>query len=404
MQPYAGRELPAGGTAGKLVINESMRTDKKTTAMGRSAKPRLWTCIGLWWVCTAFDTTPLGLRTAGAAQCSIEQAIVAPPLSDLESRLFADIDDGRFGHLTLLEASLIAGGIDNEEELQRYTKRFNALVARLRASGKVRGSARQQAQSVFEFLHTEILRGGYNLQATDLRQAFDRGRFNCVSATVLFNCLAFEFKLPVVALQMPGHAMSRLELADESLAIETTCAGWFAKTPSPSAPLPKGERGDRGAKPRQISDVELVATIYYNRGVDLLAENRFAEATAANAKSLRLDATNATARGNFLATINNWAIHLGKSGNYADAAELLHEGLGIEPSYEAFKLNYVQVFREWSAELCATGHHEEALRKLTQAAETAPGEKFFRETAASILRRSGDYGISNNPANPTVWE
>ena len=34
--------------------------------------------------------------------------------------------------------------------------------------------------------------------------------------------------------------------------------------------------------------------IYYNRGVDLLAEKRFAEAAAANAKALRLDPTNAT--------------------------------------------------------------------------------------------------------------
>ena len=99
---------------------------------------------------------------------------------------------------------------------------------------------------------------------------------------------------------------------------------------------------------RQVSEVELVATIYYNRGVDLLAEKRFADAAAANAKAVRLDPENATAKGNFLATINNWAIDLGTSGEYEKAAELLRLGLAADPGYEAFRSNYVQLFRQWS--------------------------------------------------------
>ena len=60
----------------------------------------------------------------------------------------------------------------------------------MRGSGKVRGTPRQRAEAVFAFLHQSILRGGYDLQASDLRQAFDHGRFNCVTASLLFNCLA----------------------------------------------------------------------------------------------------------------------------------------------------------------------------------------------------------------------
>ena len=80
-----------------------------------------------------------------------------------------------------------------------------------------------------------------------------------------------------------------------------------------------------------------MATIYYNRGVDLLAEKRFADAAAANAKAVRLDPQNATAKGNFLATINNWAIDLGTSGEYEKAAELLRLGLAADPGYDAFR-------------------------------------------------------------------
>ena len=155
---------------------------------------------------------------------------------------------------------------------------------------------------MFAFLHQSILRGGYSLQASDLRQAFDHGRFNCVTASLLFNCLAERFELKAVALEIPGHAMSRLELPGETLDIETTCPRWFcAGRPAWRCKFPPGWRSDAGGsgdggsgrtgragawpasasterRPlRQVSEVELVATIYYNRGVDLLAEKQFAD-------------------------------------------------------------------------------------------------------------------------------
>src|SRR5205823_4947022 len=80
----------------------------------------------------------------------------------------------------------------------------------------------------FAYLHKSILHGGYDLGASDLRQALDHGRFNCVTASLLFDCLAARFELKAQGLELPGHAMSRLELPGETLDIETTCPRWFA--------------------------------------------------------------------------------------------------------------------------------------------------------------------------------
>ncbi len=350
----------------------------------------------------------VGGEAAKSAVTSGREAILSPQLSELEQRLFDQIREGRFGRFSLLEAGLIAGGIDRDEELRRYCKRFDTLVESLRRSGMVRGTPHQRAQAVFAFLHQSILRGGYSLQASDLRQAFDHGRFNCVTASLLLNCLAERFQLKAVGLEIPGHAMSRLELPEETLDIETTCPRWFTLADRRSA-ADSAQAGDpteveketttravRAEKSparhvaqqrRQVSEVELVATIYYNRGVDLLAEKRFAEAAAANAKAVRLDPENATAKGNFLATINNWAIELGMSGEYEKAAELLRLGLAAEPGYDAFRSNYVQLFRQWSEYLCRRGRYDDAVRLLTQAAKEQPGEKFFREAAIEVLRR-----------------
>ena len=394
----AGREDPAGVNFSNFVLDATMRPEKKpkilafgwlalivllaaqAAAAEQAAQRSFEKCVGHpdCWVGEAAELAVIPGRGA----------LLAPHLCDLEQRLFDQIHDGRFGEFSLLEAGLIAGGVDSDDELRRYREQFDMLVESLRRSGKVHGTPRERAGALFTFLHQSILRGGYHLQASDLRQAFDHGRFNCVTASLLFDCLAERFGLKAVGLEVPGHAMSRLVLPDETLDVETTCPRWFAllgrsdaaNGPQALGPNPAEQETVSGAEPaekaparpavlkrrglRQVSDVELVATIYYNRGVDLLAEKRFADAAAANAKAVRLDPGNATAKGNFLATINNWAIDLGTSGQYEKAAALLRLGLATDPGYDAFRSNYTEVLRRWSAQRGKGGERDPEKKDL----------------------------------------
>src|SRR5690606_16443754 len=57
-----------------------------------------------------------------------------------------------------------------------------------------------------------------------------------------------------------------------------------------------------------ITDVQLVARVYYNRGVTRLRAKKFAQAVALTKASLRIDADNTIAHGNLLAGLNNWAL------------------------------------------------------------------------------------------------
>ena len=259
--------------------------------------------------------------------------------------------------------------------------------------GSVAGTERRRAEAVFNFLHRALLVGGYRLECTDLRRTLDEGHFNCVSASVLFNCLAAEFGVSAGGLETPGHAMSRLHLADGPLNVETTCPRWFQLLdhPQEQAAAVAKTRGSRPARDprslREVSPVQLTAMIYYNRGVDLLAEKNFAAAAEVNARALRLDPANATARGNFLATINNWAIELGSVSHYAEAAGLLRLGQRIEPGYEAFAANFVHLYGQWADDLCAAGRFDEAWRLLAQAAAERPDEAFFRRAQARVAQR-----------------
>jgi tetratricopeptide (TPR) repeat protein len=382
----------------------------------------------------------LWLSICVLVQADTDQAVLKSEFgkgtSVLEQRLFADAADGRLDEFTLLDAALIASGVKDSAELVRYRKRMAAWAEELKQSGSAGGSPRQRVEVIFAFLHGKILKGKYNLQCTDLRQAIDEGRFNCVSATVLFNCLAGKLGFSCRALETPGHTLSRVFLADGPLDVETTCPQWFClqhdtqtrrvtlsgqescdspqnmpqktvadrkgtasssffeKRDSPQRENQDGLQKTIGQKPdankvklREISPIQLTAMIYYNRGIDFLAEKHFADAAAANAKAIRLDPQSGTAWGNFLATINNWAIDLGNVGDYARAADLLRQGLELDPHYEAFTLNFAHVYHQWSQDLCKEGKYSAAVELLNRAAAEMPDNAYFQRAKLDVCRR-----------------
>jgi tetratricopeptide (TPR) repeat protein len=382
----------------------------------------------------------IGPRAAAAAQALADFA--GNPENALEKRLFADAADGRLDKFSLLAAALVASGVDNLDVLRRYEQKAESLVDQLRRSSKgdcpdlrasndetvsVDAAIRQRAELIFNFLHGRVLYGGYDLAATDLRRTLDEGRFNCISATVLFNHLAGQFGLDCRGLEMPSHTMSRVVLADRVLDVETTCPCWFQLKSDQRAVVsnvtwrqkrteevfgtnsfPEEEHlsenlrrpplladARTGTAPREVSPIQLAAMIYYNRGVDLLAEKRFAEAAAANAKSLRLDPGNATARGNLLATINNWSIHLGDSRRFAEAVELLRQGLAIDAKFEPFAQNYDHVHHQWVEHLCRQGHFEEAVAVLSRAMAEMPDRDYLRRAKNEVQRRCTKAAVSS---------
>ncbi len=284
--------------------------------------------------------------------------------SPLEERLFADVADGRLDDFEPLGAALVASGVEDNDGLRRYQAKSVALADELRRSSGYAGSPQDRVEAVLKFLHQRVFWRGYDLASTDLRRALDDGRFNCVSATVLFNYFAGTLDFECRGLEMPGHAMSRVLLSDGALDVETTCAKWFQ--PDTRLPRPEGALaamiGDAGSADRvgarEVSAIQLAAMIYYNRGVYLLAEKRFAEAAAANAKAVRLDPKNALARGNLLATINNWAIALSNRGEYAASVALLRRGLAMDAKFQPFVQNYVHAHRQWIESLCRERRRE----------------------------------------------
>ena len=352
-------------------------------------------------------------RTANPNAAPSRYSIILRGIDPVERALFQDARNGNWERFDLFRAAMIAEGIRDIERIRAYEARLDALVARVKAGGHT--SPQALTRALFEAMHRELLTRPYSLHCTELSKVMDTGHFNCVSATILFNCLAEKAGLDVVGLEIPGHALSRVRFNDGTYTnIETTAPTWFAMqseqerqqavlervAPVPAEANPRTAQNavpaisepavDVTANHREVSPVQLVAMIYYNRGVDFLAKGLHAEAAAANVKALYLDRNSEKAWTNLLVSLNNWAVldaaPRGREGQreYCLALHLLDQGMALDPTFEKFPPNYVFIFHDWMRDLALLGRFEDARRVFAVAQERVPNNADLQRMLESV--------------------
>ena len=360
----------------------------------------------------------------------------------LERDLLDDSVDGTWQRWDIVSAALVAEGLADRTRVDAYRNKVASIVGEVPSREKDR-----LVQTIFETLHGRLLTGKYDVACTNLAHAIDTGDFNCVSATVLFHAMAQQAGLDVCGLEMRGHALSRVRFDHQVIDLETTCADWFnlsererrrADTPSKvgydtaylaarrqmpqtvdqslnvTRSLDAGTHAVRSVSRdsadlpptlpptlspnevpgsfREISDVQLIATIYYNRGVDELTAGHFSTATVANIKALQLDPQNENAWRNLMATFNNWAIARASEGDYIGAAQLLDEGRFIDDGYELFRANQVHTFYHWVVDVADNRDYDKALTLLQMAEDRLPNQTNLRYLNYKIRRQmANDY-------------
>ncbi|MBR4832944.1 MAG: tetratricopeptide repeat protein, partial [Thermoguttaceae bacterium] len=323
--------------------------------------------------------------------------------------LLRDAEDGRWDEIDLFDAALIAEGLTTRERRAPQREKFERFAAEIATLTERETDPLEKTKTVYGYLHDVVLTEKYNLNCSSLVASLETGVFNCVSATALFNCFAARAGLDVAALETTGHAKSRVKFADSFLDLETTCSSWErlpdkiraysrprqtasddgstatlqnvsfdpreadstaevgtttfdAETSTPDAPL--GYSFTRNRKPmREIGDVELVATIYYNVGVDFYQKERFEEAIVAYVKAARLAPNNQTILGNLKATLNNWAIQIAmKDKDFERAIQVAEQGLLLDPNFPEYKMNLPIFFHRWVDCLALENRWDEAKR------------------------------------------
>jgi tetratricopeptide (TPR) repeat protein len=286
--------------------------------------------------------------------------------------------DGQLQRFSLLEAALIASGVDTTTALKNHTEYFSAIRQRSfeLPEDQVPDTVRD-ARAILDWLHRHVLIGNYQPACTEIDRTLETGDFNCVTSTILYRCLADAHGVTVETLNEPDHVFCRVPGSPPVMVQTTSPAGVIDRASIDGPPPTESSSNAPLSAVRVLSDVQLVAKIYYNRGVLLLENNAYAAALPWLMRATQLDAEDAAARSNLLACLNNWALYETHAGDFSSALQLLEQGKMIAPDYAAFYHNEVYVYYSWARHLSAQQRFAEALEVLDEAAARYPTVQVF---------------------------
>lgn len=248
-----------------------------------------------------------------------------------DRQVLDDLGDGRLDKHTLFDASLLIAGHE-EEKIATYRHLLSQSIRRCRDKVRIHESPQSRLRVIFGHLSNEFLHGEYRAELYDVGTTMSEGDFNCLTATILFQALCKAFDIDVIALWEPSHVQCWSPRSPRNgYIIETTAS-------SPENAVSKLSLSSR-LKNRQLTSSELVAKVFYNRGVEALTNERFSSALSTTWACAVLDPQDTSAQSNLRACINNWALSASQAGNQVLARKLLDEGMRLDSNYEPFTRN-----------------------------------------------------------------
>ena len=225
------------------------------------------------------------VRTGAFAQSAGNKAITFPDI-DGDPKAYAfnlkGTDGRNYSWIDLAEISLWASGAENAAaSLEQIQK----IAAAIQASPELPLGGREKAEFILSYLHKNIFKS-YSLNQTRIDTLLQGGRFNCVSSAALYMILCKSAGIEVTGVVTKDHAFAAVHLNGAAVDVETTNPYGF--DPGSSRKEFTDQFGKvtgfayvpaRNYRERQeISSIELVSLVFWNRISLLEAGNRYAEA------------------------------------------------------------------------------------------------------------------------------
>jgi hypothetical protein len=154
----------------------------------------------------------------------------APRLTGPSRVASAEAGDA-LGQDELIEAILAASGDDDPASLRARREAVQEVLAGLTARFEGKRPSYRRARKLHNILHREVLRR-YDADADRIDSTVLTGRYNCVSAVLLYGLAARSLGYRPQVLAYPGHVLLRIAIGDRLIDVETTSpygfdVGWL---------------------------------------------------------------------------------------------------------------------------------------------------------------------------------
>ncbi len=140
---------------------------------------------------------------------------------DLTQQLYLDISDQKLDDFSHIEAAFILSGVSTRDSLRHYLDWYDSLVTRIEGFHFDPIDRVGSAGKIFTYIRTTLYEK-YEKNATTLLDIVDRKKYNCVSATVLFNYVCETLGMPTEAFETPTHVYTVFSEFGERIIVENT--------------------------------------------------------------------------------------------------------------------------------------------------------------------------------------
>lgn len=248
-----------------------------------------------------------------------------------EWQLIKDVADSKLEEHSLFRSSLIVAG-RKEKAIAQFEKELQTSILRCKSAVSDELATREKLQAVFAHIAREYLHGEYRADQFDVGETMKTGKFNCLTATVLFHAFCQANSQEVRVLWEPAHVQCWVPTSGSTgYAVETTASS-PANAVSPLQHISAIEG-------RSLSSTEFVGKIFYNRGVRALNNDQYPTALISTWACCLLDDADRPAQSNLRACINNWALFSAQQRDVAMVQRLFDVGMKLDPNYEPFSRN-----------------------------------------------------------------
>ncbi len=129
-----------------------------------------------------------------------------------EMELFSKIADGHLDQVKASELVLTVAGVTDANTQKRYLAKLDNITAEARKAIAKGATPDERAFFLADYLRHGPLHGGEEYNQVDMLKLLDTGKFNCVSAAILYNLVGNRLGLKTQVVSIPGHVF--LHMAD----------------------------------------------------------------------------------------------------------------------------------------------------------------------------------------------
>ncbi len=232
------------------------------------------------------------------------------------------------------------------EKYQKIVKEAKNLTQHL--------SPYEQADAVLHFLHKKVLKT-YRAKESFITRAFDKGFFNCVSSSFLYNLVLTDLGFETRGVLVPNHVFSQIKIKEEWIDAETTTPFGFDagkrkaatdqfKKLTGSVFVPSSKRGKNFYT---IGNSHYLSLIYSNTGGGYIEAKDYHKSLSCYIKALILHDDIKEGHNNLKAGYTQYTLFLIQQNNFSQAEKAILESLFIYPNFDKSLNNLKALYPHW---------------------------------------------------------